>query len=1218
MARRMAWPYWFRAESAMIPWPVIAERHLERIRQHQVDVEGRLLERLKSIREKRPTEIQLRWACAKELGVPSEPFVVWRRPRRDKPELVDVQLGRVSGGLALSWGRTAAYVEVECDPIDPTRAVGLLVTRGGIGLRETVGSDAVTGAGGAPVRLVVRCPGGTRALLVNGRSPSVRIEALDQVLEDEAWKPFERVGLPVDDPWPGTSYDTGAQGLFDDPVDPVEAAMRRLRRGGPPLGWFPVTGTGRSAPAWSPPDHGILLKEVRNETLPRIERIYRPALPPFEQHLVVDTSVVDGPTGPGGGSSLPATATLPPLSLLTLPASADPFLALALGFGTAYLEESRFDLPATGGDDLMVTAEYSDLPDRAGPATMAAYVPSSPRHTSTRTPTNVTAVRDGLVAPAVVDGPWRETVRVSWDRPEPSAALGQGTGAALARFDAPTATTAACLLPVRPAGDFRPLLPVPDGPRGDPGFSRTAMVDAAAEIPIGSGGRSPGYPVAWQDVFGVWSRWEDGLHAGDEPPPPRPRIIATTLSARFEGSTLCPATLEVEVALGWEERTPVAVELWSVLFPMTSSTTLPPTTVTPFDDAPTGCFRRDVALTFVGAELVGGPGVEVEHLDASGENVVPAGAAQGEEGRRYRVRVAVPVLDYSATSRWGVALWTSAQLMIGVSSGLSPAPASPALTSAASPVPVAPIPPPLPPGVPMGSALDAQGRSHARVRWSVPAGADLEPDRGVIVWEVAETALRQAVGLPARAPEGTLPGIRLQQLWGSYDALPPDRRRSVFRRLTVLPGTARETDVALPKGSTDIHLFTVTTLSRSGIESAWPAPAAGQDAHEHLQAVAAPRLRRPATPVVRSVVGVAGMVTLSLTAASRVPVREFRVFRTRSEAAARSFESMGPPLAVVPAVPPGAGAVPDPVTGESAYTAEWTGGFGASWDDWLIRAVAVPVDSVPVEAVRGLLSAACEPVLVTVLPDSAPDLAPLVAVPLGTGELMLVTTSTSAPAREVPLGSHRVSAEVSGAAGVAGVAPVALQSVAEGPVAAAAPPAGADPGAVLVRGTRSGGRSPLAVWLTRPDAEQPLDVVVRVVDPLGRLSEQRVTVPAFVAEPPTLDLLDVVAIAGRGVVIRVRSDADVHALPPYVLAVLVQQARLPFPPPPVRVRFELDDVPTRVGPFPSAEIVHALRVTENEPHEYQVLIRALPPMVVTLTMVAPDGARAQVVAEVRP
>lgn len=501
----------------------------------------------------------------------------------------------------------------------------------------------------------------------------------------------------------------------------------------------------------------------------------------------------------------------------------------------------------------------------------------------------------------------------------------------------------------------------------------------------------------------------------------------------------------------------------------------------------------------------------------------------------------------------------------------------------------------------MGSAPDAQGCSHARVHWSVPGGAQLQADKGIIVWEIAETALRQSVGLPARAAEGTLPGVRLQQLWDSYDALSADRRRSIFRRLMVLPGSAREVDVTLPKGSTDIHLFTVTTLSTSGVESSWPG---GAPAHEHLQAVAAPRLRRPAAPVVNSVIGTAGSVALTLTAASRVPVREFRLFRTRSEVAARSFESMGPAFAVVSALPPGAGQPPDPVTGELTYTANWTGAFGASWDDWFVRAVAVPVDTVPVEAVRGLPSTACEPVVLTVLPSSAPDLAPLIATPIGTGELVEVTTSTSAPEREVALGNHRVSVEVEGAAGVVGIDPLPLQSVFAGA------PADVDPGATLVRAPRVGGRTPLSVWFTRPDSTQPVDVVVRLVDPLGRLAEQQVSVPGFVAEPPNLELIEFFKIVGRGVVVRLRSDADVDALPPYVLGV---QAQRPFPAAPVRARFELGDIPTHPGPFPSTDIIQAIRTTADE---YQVLVRLTGPMVITFVLRAPTGARTQVVVEV--
>jgi hypothetical protein len=1206
MARRIANPFWFRAEAARIPWAQIAQAHLKHASSVHAQIDPELAGRLKRMRETHPADVHLRWACAKELGVPTQPFMVWRRRPSDRPEPSDFVSHQLKGGLAIRWGQLAAYVEVRCQPINPSRAVGLFVTRSGAGLRQTVGAAAQVGAAGGTVRLVVRCSGATQAVLVNGHSPVLRIELLQKVIEGD-WETCERVGLPVDDPWPGTSYDTGPQGLVDALADPVPAALERLERGGPPLGWFPGTSTGRTAPPWVPPDYTTLLKEIRSETIPRIQRIYRPALPPHDQHLVVDESPVDGPEG----SDLPATAKLPPLSLLVLPAASDPFLALALGFGTAYPEELNTDIPVP---DFLVTAEYEEVPDRTGPAEVAAYLPVAPVHSTLAQPLAVAAARGGLVAPAAPDLPWRESIRVSWNLTPPAAALGRGSGAALARVTLPTDTAAECLLPLRAAGDFRPLLPVPDGPPDTPGHSRTGMVDALAEIPIGSGGRQPLYPVAWQDVFGVWSRWVDAQYVGTEPAVSKPRIIALGLDAQFTGSTLCPASLNVELAVDWAERTPTGVRVHAGYFPMTASND-PVPAFDPESGTPAGGFRRDTMLAFdAGGELSGGPDVVVAHLDGSGDNEVAPGTAQGTESRRYKVVIPVPALDFAATGRWGVAVWVRTELRIGGTSDLAPSPTSPALTSAASPVPIPPIPPPLPPGVPMGSVEDAQGCSHARVRWSIPSGADLEPTRGIVVWEVAETALRQTVGLPPRAPEGTLPGVRLQQLWNAYDAMTPDGRRAAFRRQAVLPGAARETDVVLPKGSTDIHLFTVTTLSRAGVESPWPAPAGAP--HEALQAVIAPRLRQPAAPLLRSVISPTG-VALSLSSASRIPVREFRMFRTRSAAAARTFESMGPPFAVAPANAPPVGTPVDPFTGELTYTAELAAPFDPSWDDWYVRAVAVPVDVRAVEAERGVVSPACEPVIVTVTPSGPPVLSPLVATRVGTGELILVTTSTTAPMRAVALGRHLLSADVAGDAAVVGLAPTALEAVPDGPVTAAdPPPTGADPGVVAVHGPRAAGSSPLALWLTRADATVPVDVTVRLLDPAGRLTEQVITVPAGgEAPPPDLTLIESFRIAGRGLVVIVSSGAPVPHEPPYVLQVTARPVVGPFPPlpPPIRARFPLNDIPERIGPFIGSDPILVMRDPATDPATYSLLIRSTRRVQVTLTLVAPDGTRAQVV-----
>jgi len=189
--------------------------------------------------------------------------------------------------------------------------------------------------------------------------------------------------------------------------------------------------------------------------------------------------------------------------------------------------------------------------------------------------------------------------------------------------------------------------------------------------------------VAVQAVFGVWSLWEDALYTGTEPALPAPRLISLALTSMYGGSTTCPAQLEVEFSVDWGVRTPTHVVLACVLYPMASATALPPAGVGPQLVAPPGCFRRDVLLTFDDDELEPPPGGTVEHLDTAREEIVAPGPAQGQEGRRYRVRRPVPSLDFAATRRWGAELWARSHfLVVGPPSAFSPDPAHPARATA--------------------------------------------------------------------------------------------------------------------------------------------------------------------------------------------------------------------------------------------------------------------------------------------------------------------------------------------------------------------------------------------------------------------------------------------------------------------------------------------------------------------------------------------------------
>ena len=263
---------------------------------------------------------------------------------------------------------------------------------------------------------------------------------------------------------------------------------------------------------------------------------------------------------------------------------------------------------------------------------------------------------------------------------------------------------------------------------------------------------------------------------------------------------------------------------------------------------------------------------------------------------------------------------------------------------------------------------------------------------------------RQTVGLPPRAPDTDVPGVRLAALWAAYDGMPPDKRRLAFRRLTEVDGTLRDYDATLPKGSTDIHLFMTTAITDTGIESPWPDDPT--EPHKHLQAAMAPRLRRPAPPLVRAQVTTTGDIAIELSSASPISVARFRLVRTRSEAAARRADTMGPAFAEVAVGGPSG--QKDLVSGDPVYVATWTGTFPETWDDWFVRAIAVPVDTVPVEAVRGLPSEASDAITVLAPPTGPPDLAPLAVETTDPGHTAIVIrTSTTAPARIVPAGDHQ-------------------------------------------------------------------------------------------------------------------------------------------------------------------------------------------------------------------
>jgi hypothetical protein len=1205
MMARIADSYRFRAEAIRLNWARVASTAID---QQAFDPRLSAIVDSKAL-ETRSMDIRLTWACAKELGVPYGPFTVWTREAADD-SLKEVEFSSwwTSDGLAIWWGGDeAARVRVACDVGTISEPVALYLFRTSPSLHDATAAIALSPTSNTAV-LDLRTSGATIGLLVNGSNPRVSVTRLDDVVNDPNWKPLEIVGLPVDQPWPGTGYDTGPQGPVATPMAPRDAAVMRLIRGGPPLGWPTLTENGRRAPIWEAPDPKALVEEVRKRVLPEIAALYDGSVPEYEQCTLSSARPVDPPQQEGKQSGLAASVDARPWATLNLPAHSDAFLNLAMGFGSAYSEERALpEQIAVGGSDFLVTADYRQHRwAGGGSAEFAAYAPAALTHAATPSPAALSAVRSGLVPPSTADLAWRETVKLGWLRQPTTAGLGIVTETAVARYDAGSADAEALIEKRDPSG-WRPLVVSPDAPAGKPGNDHTSVVDGAAEIPLSSGGRHVGYAVTVTDVYGVWSPWSDVDYAGDEPGPGPSRIIKLALTTGYAGTTTCPASLDLEVASEWLQRRTHNIELVAMFFRMATPSASPPPGLSPSQPTPAGCFRLDLGIAFSG-DVPSGSGCVVSALNAEGTADEVPGSAQGDGGRRYAVHADVPTLDFSSTRRWGVQAWTRRAVFVGPSpSAWVPDAANPALTSAASPVPVPPLPLPLPPGVPLASLPDAEGRSHARVRWTLPGGA---PVRRIALWECAETALRQRVGLPPRAPDTDSPGVRLAALWSAYDALPAETRRLAFRRVAEVDGGLRDYDAVLPKGSTDIHFFLATSITDTGVESPWPEDPI--DPHKHLQAAMSPRLRRPAPPLVRSQVTPSGDIVIDLASVSPLPVDRFRLLRSRSEAAARRADTMGPAFAEVSVGGPSGDT--DEITGDPIYKATWSGSFPKSWDEWSVRAIAIPVDTVPVEAIRGLHSEASDAIAIIAQPDGPPDLGPLVIEETDGSHLgLVVRTSTSAPVHPIPVGDHLIGATIAGT-----ILPRApLPELPE--TSLAAPPLPAT-GPTLERGARSNGRSPLALWFSRAAATDPVEIAIRLADPRGRVTELTASVPGWVP-PPVLDLvlLDVIPVSGRGVGISVGSDAPVDVLQPYTLAVRARQigrlGLLGLPPRrPLSASIHLSDIAPSAAPGAGGDIQFGWRPDEEHHRVYDIWIPLTAPMNATITLIAPDGGEITVSA----
>lgn len=1080
----------------------------------------------------RPFAIFLRWQVNPVIGLPSEPFKVWRRPAlplsQEEPT-VEHEVIRVPPlGTVYQFTKPHSVIEVSLNSSGAAIPVNVLPLADGIGFENVLASEVVNIPPGGQSNFRFRAPYITGFMLIGTPSSlTIRGVAVGDLEKVDGWQLLETVGLPVDESqWSdlaGQSH--GAQqGLVGAETDAKTAAAQRFARGLNPYGWAPVFQTGEQAPAWAVPTPADMIDDAEVDVLPMVhDALHRP---PEDQVSFLRDLVIRPPENPNG-QTLPAedgTAQISPIKLLQMAVATDPFQAVTLGFGTGYSfaqQDLNLDIPRVvlgdrsffdDGDvadwDFMVTGRWAaGLDGQSDEREYAALIPRPNRVTAPPPPTDLRVHFLAHQRPAVRDGDWVSSSRMSWER-LPLDNLSPVASFAAARAETGAAGPATPLLEPRPGADGH--MPIGNNEnRKDPEYPRQSASDGAFPIPNNPGSVGARYGIATQNLFGIWSPWVTRPFGTSQPDPDPVSIVDAQLRPIDTGTgTVCPADLMIEIVVDWRVRSVDRIDLRGRLFAAATRHTPPPGGLPGGLQMSLGGPAGPVSLTFAGDTPALAAG-SVISLDAQGGQQVVPGAAQGD-ARRYRLTIPGFSLDYASTPHIGLAL--QARLRERIAPGRIGAwgPAtkvSYASDPRARPTNVIDI-------VRLASQPDARGQCHAIVAWQ-----DIPSAEGYILYQSTETRLLASRGLPGPQPGDTL-STRLGMLKSAF-ANNPDRND--FTRANDALLTGESLDVALPRGTQDIHLFVVIPMSAGGVEGPWPA---GPDADEALIPFAAPKTAVPAPPTIEAQRvegpgGFAARLRIETRPTSGARPKRIDIHRTRMEDAARLLDSMGPPLVslsgstgdwtVVEGIADGTDWI-ETVDGEDAAT--------GSWRHIWYRAVAWSEDD-PVNGIRRGRGRASPAVPVLIPPPDAPPLGAL--VPSWTGGDpgdVLFDFNAPVPLPSTPLGPHKMTAEVwqqgSDVPLLLTPEPVPLADISEAPSA----------GVTALWRVADGLDRNYRLLVHRTNATDVVSVTVRLSDPLGRVTERSHRIESGSIIPlPKLSEIDVFNLTGRGRFYMATTDA---------------------------------------------------------------------------------------------
>jgi hypothetical protein len=1148
--------------------------------------------------------VELRWILKAEVGLPTEPFLVWARPHSatagfNALAFTQQQLMFAGDVTLISWPE-GSMSSLSLDVNAPSGgsvlayAAGPLISNIVAAVGMSVGASTVNISA-----QLINC------LVVSQGVTVSAVRGLPQggYANTPGWTLLEIVGLPVQQAaWSGIGKHGEPQGLVAAMTDAPTAAIARLTRGAPPFGWAPLIAAGVPAPAWSAPNFAALTGEVNTDLLDYLHDVVKNN-PPNQQDSIGVTVPLPPPRNSlGQFTNKPgSTSQLYPLAMAYMAASTDAMLSLALGFGTAYpYNQSDFSVVGTVAHDFMITAHWEQGFDGASaPLDYAAIVPATSAALPPPAPANLGSQALGPLRPLNADGDWRESVRVYWDRP-PAMQLFRAASCALARVSTAPAEPAVALMDMRASGGYRYL--TINGVLGpphaqDPEWWRVHAMDREIDIPSNPGSRQLKYGAAVQNLYGQWSPWVPGDQTIVQPDLDAVRMMNVTLRPVAPASgSVCATTLELDFLWDWRIRTPQQITFVGSLYAAADHGAPPPSAIPAGLDRSLGGGGAALVITFSG-DTPSAPGCTFVPFTEDGSSQPAAfGPGQGD-ARRYRMTLSNLSLDFASTGFIGMAIWAQGQERIAPNR-LSLWQANPTVTSTGDPRP--PVVPVF--HVKLGSVPDAAGSSHVQVAWAAQPNA-----AGYFIYEATEASLLDAWSLPEPSQTDTL-DARLKVLRDQFQ-INPLRRPFTRWNATLLQSTGA--DITLPKGSTGIHVFVVLGVSSGQVESAWPGGPTPQDA---LIPVAAPHITRPAPPMIEvrqivdsSVTPPAYKANVLVTTRPGPRPAMVELYRVRVDDAAVEVDTMGPPVARLKSTAGGwiVNQSPDPDYGPYITTVQGVDAPPGSWRRVWYRAAAWTGE----DDTRGGLpgrSEASNAAWVVLPPSDGPSIS---ALAVGGGPTLpdvVLEWTCAAPLKRTPLGPHLIAVRAS-LPGTPPLLPIfALDSTLDA-LLQAAPVTGSG---AWIAGTTAGVTTYRAL-IRRAAVTDSFNFAVRITDPIGRTGSQLLTIASGPADPPpdleNLLKQKVPLPPPPRIALSFESSSPVVAplSGPYMLKVTgIPVFPIPFPPP-LTFTLPLGSVPTKlpIGPPPPTYI---LRTGAGPLYSYHVVTTAnLKGFVVRIT--APNG-----------